>query len=202
MLLIQNGTISSIFNLLRISEISSNTFSPFVAFYKRYFANIGKYWHRKEGDVFEYGYSYAQYLTFYSISLLFSSTVPFICIAGLYFFSMRHITDFISLLMVHGNEIDSSGNLINSILKYTILPIILYHISMTSFFFIKLKYTAAIITLIILVISIVYFFYSLNTKYIVDIYSLHENLKVYEHQNIDLSYIELNKWRYLLFTKK
>jgi hypothetical protein len=195
MLLIQNGTISSVFNLLRLSEVFSNTLSPFVAFYKRYFTNVGNYWHRKEGDTFEYGYFYAQLMTFYSIALLFSSTVPFICIAALYLFSMRHITDFVSILSVHGNEIDSSGNLINSILKYNIFPVMLYHLSMTSYFFIKEKYTACIATLVVMILSIIYYICIFNTKYIVDIYSLHEKLKVYEYQDQDVVHTELNKWR-------
>ncbi len=190
------------FNLVRLSEILNNTFSPFVAFYKRYFTNIGKFWHRKEGDIFEFGYFYAQLMTFYSIALLFSSTVPFICIAALYLFSMRHITDFIGLLNVHGNEIDSTGNLINSIMKYNIFPVGLYHISMMSFFFIKGKYSACIVTIIIFIISIIYYLWIFNTKYIVDIYALHENLKVYEYHDIEVSNLELNKWRYIFINKK
>jgi hypothetical protein len=195
-LVIQNGTLSSIFYFLRLDEIFLNSLSPFVAFYKRYFINTGKAWHRNEGDAFQYGYFYAQFLTFYTISLVFSTTVPFICPATFYFFIMRFMTDSVSLLTVHREEIDSSGNLINNILKFSSLPVYFYHACMISFFLVQTKYTAAIITVAVLVVSLFYGFFS-NSKYIFDIYSLHEKLKVYEHTEESIPNSEINKWRYL-----
>jgi hypothetical protein len=196
MLVIQNATLFSVYYLLRLSEIFTNSFSPFVAYYKRYFSNIGKYWHRRAMDIFQYGYFYAIYLTIYSVGLIFSSTVPFICLATLYFLYSRHVVDFINLLTVHGSETESAGNLINNVLKYNILPILLYHISMTSFFLVKGKFIPAIVVIVIMVLSIVFWVFKFNTKYIIDTYSLHESLKVYEHQGQSISENELNKWRY------
>lgn len=193
-LVIQNATISCVFYLLRLDEIFMNSFSPFVAFYKRHFINAGKQWHKREGDCFQFGYFYAQFLTFYTISLVFSSTVPFISASTFYFFAFRHLIDGISFLTIHRNEIDSSGTLINSVLNFSCIPVLFYHFCMTSFFLIKEKYTASIITLSILIISIIYICYY-NSKYIFDIYSLHEKLKVYEPTNEKIPYEEINKWR-------
>jgi hypothetical protein len=195
MLVIQNGTILSIYNLLRLSDIFTNSFSSFVAYYKRYFSNIGKYWHRRAGDIFQYGYFYAIYLTVYSIGLIFSSTVPFICLATLYFLYSRHVVDFINLLTVHGSEIESAGNLINYVFKFNILPILFYHISMISFFLIQGKYYLAIIVIVLSVLCFIFWTFKFNTKYIIDVYALHESLKVYELHNHEVSENELNKWR-------
>lgn len=186
------------FYFLRLDEIFMNSCSPFVAFYRRHFINTGKQWHRKEGDVFQFGYFYAQFLTFYAITLIFSSTVPFISFATLYFFLIRHVTDFVSLLTVHRNEIDSSGNLINNILKFSCVPVIFYQVSMISFFLIKSHYTATIIAVCVLVISVIYSIWIFKTKYIFDIYSLHEKLKVYEHHDTEVPLEEINIWRYYI----
>ena len=193
-LIIQNGTISSIFYLLRLDEIFTNSFSPFFTFYKRYFINSSKQWHRNESDIFQFGYYYAQFLTFYTTALVFSTTVPSICPATLYLFTFRHFVDSYSLLTVHRSEIDSSGNLINSILNFSFISLILYHFCMMSFFLVKGKYTAAVITSVILIVSVVYTCL-FNSKYIFDTYSLHEKLDMYEHQEEKISFTEINKWR-------
>ena len=182
------------FYLLRLDELGSNSLSPFVAFYKRYFINSNKQWHRTETDAFQFGYYYAQFLTFYTIALIFSTTVPSICPANFYFFFTRHIVDYISLLSVHRIEMDSSGNLINSILNFSFIPVLLYHVCMMSFFLVKGKYTAAIITSVIFLLSIIYIcFY--NSKYILDTLALHEKLKVYEPTEDAIPSNEVNKWR-------
>lgn len=113
-LIIQNGVFSSIFYLLRLDELFINSYSSFITFYKRHFVNNGKPYHRKEEDVFQFGYFYAQMLTIMSISIVFSSTVPFVNLAAILYFLLRHATDFLSLLMVHRSEMDSNGCLVSS----------------------------------------------------------------------------------------
>ena len=182
------------FYILRLDDICNNSLSPFFAYYKRHFANIGKQWHRQEGDIFQFGYFYAQMLTFYTICLVFSSTVPFILIASLYFFFLRHVSDFYSLLCIHRMEIESSGYLINKILNFANLSVLFFQMSYLSFFIIKQKYNDAIIILIIFIISIIYAFYT-SDNYILDIYALHDSLKVYDNVDAGISQNELNKWR-------
>ena len=66
--------------------------------------------------VFLYGYYYAQHLIIVSIVLVFASTVPMVCIAGLLFFGLRHLVDSYNLLTVNKKEIDSSSNMFRKIL--------------------------------------------------------------------------------------
>jgi len=182
------------FYILRLDELFMNSLSPFFAYYKRHFSNIGKQWHRQEGDIFQFGYFYAQLLTFYTMALVFSSTVPFILIATLYFFSLRNISDFYSLLCIHRMEIESSGYLINKILKFSNLPVLFYQLSILSYFIIRQKFSDAIIVFVIFLISLIYALSNLDT-YILNIYALHDSLKVYDNYNYGISQNELNKWR-------
>ena len=71
--------------------------------------NLGKPWQRREKDIFQYGFFYAQMITIYSIVIIFSSVVPLICFSGLFFFLARHLVDYICLLTVHREEMDSNG---------------------------------------------------------------------------------------------
>lgn len=112
-LIIQNAVFSYIYYLLRIDELTANSFSTFVTFYKRYFTNNGKPYHRKPEEIFQYGYFYAQMLTILSISIVFASNVPFVGLVALFYFFCRHISDFLSLLMVHRIEMDSCGMLVS-----------------------------------------------------------------------------------------
>lgn len=192
--MIQNGTITPIYYILRLNEVFYHSISPFFAYYRRHFANIGKQWHRKEGDIFQYGYFYALMLVFYTICLVFSSTMPFILIAGLYFFVLKHLGDFYNLLCVHRMEIDSSGYLINKILTFANIPVLFYQFCMLSFFLIKQKFTEAFVVLGIFLISLFYSVYS-SSRYILDIYSLHDSLKVYDSNVDGVSQNEINKWR-------
>jgi hypothetical protein len=193
-LIIQNATISPIFYLLRLDEIFNNSLSPFTAFYKRHFINIGKQWHRKEEDVFQYGYFYAQILTFYCICLVFSSTVPCILLACLYFFFLKTLSDFYSLLCVHRMEIESSGYLINKILNFANFPVLFYQLSMLSFFFINQRWNDVILILCLFICSLIYVLTNIHT-YIFDIYSLHNSLKAYDNNTNGISLNEINKWR-------
>jgi hypothetical protein len=132
-LILQTATFSCIFYLLRLDEIFLNGFSAFVSFYKRHFVNNGKQWHRKEQDIFQFGYFYAQMLTMLSISIVFSLIAPFILIAAILFFLLRHYIDFISLLVVHRQEIDSNGDLVSLPFYYKKKYIMLYCLCINTF---------------------------------------------------------------------
>lgn len=193
-LVIQNGTISSIYYLLRLDELMVNAFSTEITYYKRHFINIGHTWHRNESDCFLFGYFYAQLLVFYTICLVFGNTMPIISLAGLYLFIFRHISDFSSFLMVHGKEIDSNGKLINRILNFAIIPPLLYHLFMVSVFLSTKKYNTAIGVGIICLLSIIYAF-RFNSEYLIDIYALHSSLSQYEREKEKIGVNEINKWR-------
>lgn len=201
-LVIQNGTLSSMFYLMRMGEFLSNKLSTFMAYHKRFFMNAGKHWIREEKDVFQYGYFYGQMMVIYSICLVFSTMVPLVTVAGVYFFASRHLIDFNSLLTVHRVEMDSSGEMvraslifqINTALKYSNIPIILFQLCMTCFFFVNSKYLACILGASIFIVSLVYMIAS-HSQYIFDIFSLSEKLQNYEHSNSRISINEISKWR-------
>jgi len=65
-------------------------------------------------------------VTAFSISLIFSSTVPFVTICGALFFAMRHLIDCHNLLTYYRKEIDSSGKLITNITNSAVVITILY----------------------------------------------------------------------------
>jgi hypothetical protein len=95
-----------------MGEIISNKFSTFITYHKRFFMNSGKHWIREEKDIFQYGFFYAQMMVIYAIVLVFSSMIPLISIAGVYFFLAKHFVDFLNILTVHKVEMDSSGQLV------------------------------------------------------------------------------------------
>lgn len=193
-LIIQNGTISSIFYLLRTDELIFNSFSPQIVFYKRHFINTGHVWHRKEADCFLFGYFYAQFLVFYTITLVFSSTMPILSLVSLYYFIFRHFSDFASFLMVHGQEIDSNGKLVNHILNFSFISVLLFHLAMLSLFVVREQYNSVIALALIILMSLGYVIF-FNSSYLIDIYSLHQQLKHYEHPQEVMTINELNKWR-------
>ena len=108
-LIIQSGTLSGIFYLTRLGELIANRLSTFFVFYKRYFLNIGNPWQRRDKDIFQFGFFFANMISIYTIIVIFSTTVPFICFAGLYYFIIKHIIDMICLLTINREEMDSSG---------------------------------------------------------------------------------------------
>ena len=193
-LLIQNGTISSVYYLLRLDELIFNSFSPILTFYYRHFINTGNQRHRNEGSCFFYGFFYAQMMVFYTICLVFSSTVPLIPLAGIYLFIIKHITDFISLLMVHGCEMDSNGKLINCILNYSSISIFIFHGCMISLFLVKEKYTACVTVVVICLMS-GFYAWKTTSDYIFDFYALHERLNKYDELSGEVSKNEINVWR-------
>lgn len=193
-LVFQCGSFSSLYYLVRVNELIANSFSPFIAFYQRHFINTGNQWHRKESSPFYFGYFYSFFLIFYTICLVFTSTVPLTSMAGLYMFVLRHIVDSISLLMVHGVEIDSNGRLLNLMLNRSCVPVFIYHCCMISLFLVKEKYTACILIIIVFIISIAYS-YSAHSNYIFDFYSFHEKLALYDHLDHEVSENEINVWR-------
>ena len=192
-LIIQNGTLSFIYYLLRLDELFFEGFSTQITFYKRHFINTGHNWHRNEADCFYYGYFYAQYMVFYTIVLVFSQN-SFVVLSGIYLFLLRHVGDFSSLLMVHLIELDSNGKLINHIINYNLVPILLFH--MFSIFNVinKKSKNSVIIIIVLMISSIIYYFINYNNDYILDIYNKNKELTNYEKNNSDINRNEINKW--------
>ena len=179
-LIIQNGTVSFVYYFLRLDELMFNAFSTQVSFYKRHFINTGHSWHRNEEDCFYFGYFCSQYLVFYTICIVFSIYNPILPLVGIYFFMIRHFGDFTSLLTVHLNEIDSNGKFINKLVNYAIVPLIIFHIFMIFDCINNVKYTEAIIVGIILITSILYYYFTYDADYMMAIYSYNKQFDNYQ----------------------
>ena len=182
-LIIQNATVSFFYYFIRLDELMFNAFSTQVSFYKRHFINTGHSWHRNEENCFYFGYFSAQYMVFYSICIVFSNFNPILPLAGLYVFLIRHFGDFTSLLTVHLNEIDSNGKFINSVINYAIVPIFLFHIFMILDCINNNKYVEAIIIGVIMLFSIIYYFITYESDYMMAIYSENKQFDNYENKN-------------------
>ena len=204
-LIIQNATVSFFYYFIRLDELIFNAFSTQVSFYKRHFINTGHSWHRNEEDCFYFGYFSAQYMVFYSICIVFSNFNPILPLAGLYVFLIRHFGDFTSLLTVHLNEIDSNGKFINSVINYAIVPIFLFHIFMILDSLNHNKYIEATIIGGIMLFSIIYYFITYESDYMMAIYSENKQFDNYQNKNnnsmisgfndhVPISHNEITKW--------
>ena len=102
---------------------------------------------------------------------------------------------YISLLSIHGLEIDSNGKLINHILNYNFIPLLIYQTFAIAKCLYKEKYISSGIIAGIIIISAIYHFIEFNNEYLVDIYTLNKELSNYEQHNSAISHNEINKWR-------
>jgi hypothetical protein len=193
-MLIQTGTFSVVYYLLRINELLVNSCSPFITFYYRHFINIDNQHHRKESTCFYYGFFYAQMMVYYTITLVFSSTMPVVVLAGIYVFMLKHISDAISMLTVHGCEMDSNGKVINYIVNYGNVPLLIYHICMISLFAAKGQVVMCLCVICVFVLSVLVTWKN-QSEFIFDIYALHEKLSAYDLISGTLSENEVNVWR-------
>lgn len=193
-LIIQNGTITSIYYLNRINELLINSFSTFITFYDRHFMNLEGSSHRGEKSCFFFGFFYSLILVYYTICLVFSSTIPLIVLASIYMFIIKHIVDSYCVIVAHGCEMDSNGKLINRILNYSYISLFIFHLCMISLFFVKKQFTALIIIFLLFILCLWYFYYQYS-DYIFDIYKFHERLINYDKLEGEIGIKEINDWR-------
>ena len=104
------------------------------------------------------------------------------------------MSDAISLLMVHGKEMDSNGKLINRILNYSSISVLIFQGCMISLFLVKEKYSACVSCVVIFIVS-AFYAWRTSSDFIFDFYSLHERLSKYEQIEGAISLNEVNKWR-------
>ena len=154
--LLQKATFSSIFYLLRGSEIGMNYFSVWLAFHVREDLNKHDKWRRQEAQVFQYGYFYALNLACFGIVMTFCSTVPLVIPAGFWFFVLKHHVDGLNLISVHGREIESDGSLARSACNYITMFVIFYQISMIGFFSINSMRIQAFMVFLLMMGTIFY----------------------------------------------
>ena len=65
-------------------------------------------------------------MTAFAISIVFSSTVPLVTLAGCMFLGLRHVVDCFQLLTYFRKEIDSSGKMISTVTNTALLFVLMY----------------------------------------------------------------------------
>jgi hypothetical protein len=132
-MLVQVACLSLCSNLVRLPDIVSAYFSPWLSHYRRKYINDSQDWRRQDGVIFAFGQNYAQQLVIMAIVVVFSTTVPMTGICGLIFFSMRHIVDSYNILTVNRKEIESSTKLIRTVLFNFQVGVVLAQLTMISY---------------------------------------------------------------------
>ena len=140
-LLIQAGTFSFTFYLLRISDLFWNYFDRRLICEKRQRRLMIKNWLRDETDNFQYGYFYASMVIYLIVVLVFSTTVPAISLSGVFLFFLRLVCDGFELISAHRKEIDSGGKMIHRVIICCCFGGFFFQILMLAYYSAsKLKY--------------------------------------------------------------
>lgn len=125
-LIIQQGCLSASFYVLRLNDLISSYFSPWLADYKRKYMSDSMPWRRPAHQTFQYGYFYAQMMTIFAIILVYSSTVPIITLVGALYLFLKHGVDSFNLLTMHRKELESKSEMFDYILFTGQMVLILY----------------------------------------------------------------------------
>ena len=128
LILIEQGVLSFICYVLRIKELFFSIGDVTFAHYKRSFLNEKAVWRREVDDVFQYGYFSAQMIVCSTITTTFGYQYPVMLVAGIIYFLFRHIGDAYNILVVNKIEMNSHGKFIQSVLIYSYIPLIVFHI--------------------------------------------------------------------------
>jgi len=131
-------------------------FSPWMAYNKRKVFQDQEPWLRKEDNTFQYGYFYAQMLTVFAICIFFSSLMPLITVATVFFMFVRHAVDLLNLLTVFGKEIDSQGRFIDEATNTAFFYVVIYQVCMIVYLWARECEDESILCTFIFLCSIVY----------------------------------------------
>lgn len=125
-LIIQQAVFTTAFYLMQFSDLAFSYFSPWLVNMKRKVYQDQEPWLRKEGNNFYYGYFYAQMMTIFAICVFFSATIPLVSLATAFFCLIKHWLDCFLLLNNNRKEIDSQGDLIESVTNTALVIIVSY----------------------------------------------------------------------------
>jgi hypothetical protein len=189
LLLIQQGAISGMFYGLMIGEISGSFFKPYYAVERRKMYNDQQPWRRDEQLTFLYGYFNSQIMTMFMICVFYAPTVPMVPIAAAFFVKIRHYVDGYNLLTFFRKEIDTSGQLIDSVTNHALMIVFMYQICMTAYFTIHNRREETIACALILLVSS--FYSAITYENIYDLASIDDVLE----KKDKLDDIVFQKWK-------
>lgn len=193
-LIIQTGFLSASFYVLRLGDLLVSYFSPWLADFKRKYMRDSMPWKRPPYLTFQYGYFYAQMMTIFAITLIYSSTVPIITLVGALYIFVKHMVDSLNIITVHRKEMESKSEMLNYILTSGKIILVLYQSAMLVYFSIhdmKMQSFIVAMTMILTIIILV------RTKEEVFEFEKIPALVMVEkaNQNLELAQDSVSKWR-------
>lgn len=154
-LLIQSGTFSFTANILAVADLVLNYFNRKMMIIWREHRLTQENWLKDETENFAYGVNYATIVIFLIIVLVYSTTVPAICIAGLFFSFFKLFADSWEIFTGHRKEMESNGQIITKVLWFCSLGGLFFELLMVVYYSVaKLVYNV-IIMLFVMVFSVV-----------------------------------------------
>ncbi|EAR92029.2 transmembrane protein, putative (macronuclear) [Tetrahymena thermophila SB210] len=154
----QSAAVSVFVYINRIGDLVMNYFSPYLTYHKRIFQNDDESYLRTGDEVFQYGYFYSQMLMVLSIVLQFMLSSGWVLGSGYLYFFLRHCLDSYLLLTIHTREIESSGLMVNSALRYAMIGVFLFQIQFLIDFYLKQDWYQMVIAGILIMFSFIIFF--------------------------------------------
>ena len=193
-LIIQQGCLSASFYVTRLNDLFGSYFSPWLSDYKRKYMSDSMPWRRPPYLTFQYGYFYAQMMTIFAITLIFSSTVPIITLVGALYIFIKHSVDSFNILTMHRKEMESKSEMLDYILITGQIILILYQSAILVFFSIHEMNLQSFLVIMTIIMTIVVL---IRTKE--DVF---ESEKIRElvmvekaNQNLELAADSISKWR-------
>ncbi|KAL4480069.1 hypothetical protein ABPG74_020585 [Tetrahymena malaccensis] len=165
----QSAAVSVFVYINRIGDLVMNYFSPYLTYHKRIFQNDDESYLRTGDEVFQYGYFYSQMLMVLSIVLQFMLSSGWVLGSGYLYFFLRHCLDSYLLLTIHTREIESSGLMVNSALRYAMIGVFLFQIQFLIDFYLKQDWYQMVIAGMLIMFSFIIFFILMKPLFKIDL---------------------------------
>ncbi|KAL4509182.1 hypothetical protein ABPG72_018113 [Tetrahymena utriculariae] len=165
----QSAAVSVFVYINRIGDLVMNYFSPYLTYHKRIFQNDDESYLRTGDEVFQYGYFYSQMLMVLSIVLQFMLSSGWVLGSGYLYFFLRHCLDSYLLLTIHTREIESSGLMVNSTLRYAMIGVFLFQIQFLIDFYLKQDWYQMVVAGMLIVFSFIIFFILMKPLFKIDL---------------------------------
>lgn len=149
-LLIQSGTFSFTANILAITDLVLNYFNRKMMVVWRENRLKQENWLKDEAENFSYGANYATIVIFLVIVLVYSTTVPAICIAGVFYSFFKLFADCWEIFTGHRKEMESNGRIITKVLWFCSLGGLFFEILIIIYYSVaKLVYNVLIMAVVL-----------------------------------------------------
>lgn len=193
-LIIQQGCLSASFYVIRFSDLFVSYLSPWLADYKRKYMSDSMSWRRPPYLTFQYGYFYAQMMTIFAITLIYSSTVPIITLVGALYIFIKHSVDSFNILTMHRKEMESKSEMLDYILITGQIILVLYQSAILVYFSLHDMNMQSFLVVMTIIMTIVVFIRTKEDVFESD--KINELVMIEKaNQNLELVPDSVSKWR-------